>query len=76
MQIEHLTKSELKPSILNHDVQQVLLHNLKKHVFRSRLGATLENFLMILRHLFVHFVFLVGFVNKDNQFLLITERYA
>ena len=29
-QIEHLTKFELKPSILNRGVTQVLLHNLTK----------------------------------------------
>ena len=29
-QIEHLTKFELKPSILNRDVPQVLLHNFTK----------------------------------------------
>ena len=27
--------------------------------FRADLGAILENFLMILRHLFVHFAFLI-----------------
>ena len=30
MQIEHLIKFESKPSILNRDVPQVLLHNLTR----------------------------------------------
>ena len=65
-----ICKFESNPSTLNRVVLQVLSHNLTNSyksltiepVFRSGLGATLENFMMFLKHLFVHFAFLIVLV--------------
>ena len=42
-----------------------------KHVFRSSLGATFQNFVMFLRHIFVHFAFLIpGLQPRDKAAML------
>ena len=77
-----ICKFDSKPSSLNRVVPQVLLHKLIEYLFIlnqkiPRLGATFKNFMKFLRHILVQFSYLiaVNYENKDNLFLLITERY-